>query len=49
MNEVYAELTVSLELDGPENRIGKDELDLIEQYLGDLLREMLMAADDSKE
>ena len=49
MNEVYAELTVSLELAGPEDQIGQDELDLIEQHLGDLLREMLMAVDDSKE
>ena len=49
MNEDCAELTVSLELDGPIDIIGKDELDLIEQYLGELLREMLMAAGDSKE
>jgi hypothetical protein len=49
VNEVCAELIVCLELDGPEDRIGKDELDLIEQHLGDLLREMLMAAEDSKE
>ena len=49
MNEVVSELSVSLELDGPEDHIGQDELDLIERHLGDLLGSMLRAADDSKE
>lgn len=50
MDEVVAELTVRLELDGPEDQIGEGELDLLEQHLGEMLRLMLTgAADDSRE
>ena len=41
-------IIVTMEFDVPENRVFPEELELIEQHLGDMLREMLLC-DDSKE
>lgn len=42
MNESDTDLTVSLKLDLPDDQVFGAELDLIEQYLGEVLREMLI-------
>ena len=43
------EVSVSLTLDLPEDKILGAELDLIEQHFGDLLQEMLLLDNEAKE